>query len=212
MRFVPDHPFLYQGGKRGVLLLHGFTGNTKDVKTLGKYLNGLGYTCYAPLYDGHGTSPEELIESRSEKWWQDVVDGYNDLKKLGIEEIAVVGLSIGALYALKLSYTVPVMGGVSMCAPLKHKSLDSLRKHITTYTVNYKKMEMKSDQQINNELTYIHDRSDMILLDVQALIKDVNNGIQAIECPTLIIQARHDDDANLQSPDIIFSKILCEMV
>ncbi len=67
MRLVPDKPFLYQNGKRGVLLLHGFTGNTKDVKSLGTFLNEHGYTCYAPLYDGHGASPEELIKSRAKK-------------------------------------------------------------------------------------------------------------------------------------------------
>ncbi|ASK60727.1 carboxylesterase [Virgibacillus phasianinus] len=207
MRIVPDKPFLYKGGKRGVLLLHGFTGNTKDVRALGNYLNKHGYTCYAPLYAGHGTSPEELLTSRSAEWWQDVVDGYNYLKKLQIEEIAVVGLSLGALYALKLGSMLPVNGIVSMCAPIKKKSLETLSDHITRYAVNYKKMEKKSDQQIQNELTSIHKSSDTILLDVQHVIEDVNNRLPAIECPALIIQARQDHRANLESPDILYNKI-----
>ncbi len=94
-----------------------------------------------------------------------------------------------------------------MCAPIKKKSLATLRDHITTYTVNYKKVEMKSEQQIENELTYIRKASNSCLIDVQNVIADVYNGLDAITCPTFIIQARQDHHANLQSPDIIYRTI-----
>ncbi|MEC0612584.1 carboxylesterase, partial [Bacillus spizizenii] len=54
MKVVTPKPFTFKGGDKAVLLLHGFTGNTADVRMLGRYLNERGYTCHAPQYEGHG--------------------------------------------------------------------------------------------------------------------------------------------------------------
>ena len=64
MQIKQPEPFFFEGGERAVLLLHGFTGHSADVRMLGRYLNSKGYTCYAPIYRGHGKSPEELIGVR----------------------------------------------------------------------------------------------------------------------------------------------------
>ncbi|BBP92335.1 hypothetical protein BsIDN1_59530 [Bacillus safensis] len=50
MKVVTPKPFTFKGGEKAVLLLHGFTGNTADVRMLGRYLNDRGYTCHAPQY------------------------------------------------------------------------------------------------------------------------------------------------------------------
>jgi carboxylesterase len=64
-RIVKSKSFFIKGGKKAVLLLHSFTSNTRNVKQLGKFLNENGFSCFAPVYDGHGLSPEQLI---STKW------------------------------------------------------------------------------------------------------------------------------------------------
>lgn len=38
MKIKPPKPFLFEAGKRAVLLLHGFTGSTADVRMLGRFL------------------------------------------------------------------------------------------------------------------------------------------------------------------------------
>lgn len=38
MRIKMPEPFTFEGGKRAVLLLHGFTGNSADVRMLGRFL------------------------------------------------------------------------------------------------------------------------------------------------------------------------------
>lgn len=38
MKLVLPKPFTFEGGKRAVLLLHGFTGNSADVRMLGRFL------------------------------------------------------------------------------------------------------------------------------------------------------------------------------
>ena len=50
-----------------------------------------------------------------------MLDGYDYLVDQGYEDIAVTGLSLGGVFALKLSLNRPVKGIVTMCAPLKVK-------------------------------------------------------------------------------------------
>ena len=52
MKLASPKPFTFEGGDRAVLLLHGFTGNSADVRMLGRFLEKKGYTCHAPIYKG----------------------------------------------------------------------------------------------------------------------------------------------------------------
>ena len=98
MRVIAPKPFMFEGGERAVLLLHGFTGNSSDVRMLGRYLQDKGYTCHAPIYKGHGVAPEELVTSGPGDGWKDVVMGYDALKRRGHDELAVAGLSLGGVF------------------------------------------------------------------------------------------------------------------
>ena len=49
MKVKAPQPFTFGEGKRAVLLLHGFTGNSADVRMLGRFLEKKGYTCHAPI-------------------------------------------------------------------------------------------------------------------------------------------------------------------
>src|SRR5699024_10118884 len=118
MKVSLPKPFTFKAGKRAVLLLHGFTGNSADVRQLGRFLEKKGYTCHAPQYRGHGVPPEELVKTGPDEWWEDVMEAYNHLKDNGYDEIAVCGLSLGGVFSLKLGYNVPIKGIIPMCAPM----------------------------------------------------------------------------------------------
>lgn len=99
MKITPPQPFLFEKGKRAVLLLHGFTGSSADVRILGRFLQENDYTCYAPQYRAlHGVSPDLLLKTGPNDWWEDVLEAYDHLKSLGYTEIAVAGLSLGGLF------------------------------------------------------------------------------------------------------------------
>ncbi len=128
MKIIPPKPFTIESGKRAVLLLHGFTGNTNDVKRLGRYLSERNYTVHAPLYKGHGGDPETLINTDPIEWWNSAVEGYDNLRSLGYEEIAVAGVSLGGIFSLRLGEERPTKAIVAMSAPAISKSVDSLTK------------------------------------------------------------------------------------
>ncbi|PLR67274.1 alpha/beta hydrolase [Bacillus sp. UMB0893] len=207
MKRVLPKPLTFEGGDRAVLLLHGFTGNTADVRMLARYLNERGYTCHAPQYKGHGVPPEELVHTGPEDWWKDVMYGYNLLKEKGHESIAVAGLSLGGVFSLKLGYTVPVKGIVPMCAPMYIKSEEVMYQGILEYARNFKKFEGKSEPQIEEEMKQFEKTPMNTLKALQGLISDVRNNVDMVYSPVFVAQARHDHMINTDSANIIYNEV-----
>lgn len=205
MKMVVPKPFTFGDGKRAVLLLHGFTGNTADVRMLARFLEKKGYTCHAPLYKGHGVPPEKLVLSGPEDWWQNVMEGYEFLKQQGHKEIAVAGLSLGGVFSLKLGYTVPIKGIVPMCAPAYIKSEEVMYEGILEYARGYKQLEGKTEAQIEQEMIEFQKTPMQTLKALQNLIADVRDHIDMIYAPLFVVQARHDRMINMDSANIIYN-------
>ena len=84
-----------------MLLLHGYTGSPYDLRPLGDFFHKQGFHVVAPLLKGHGEKPESLHEVLAQDWFK---QAKTVLKKFSKSRpIIVVGLSMGALMALKLS-------------------------------------------------------------------------------------------------------------
>ncbi|MGG3737401.1 alpha/beta hydrolase [Aeribacillus pallidus] len=207
MKKVAPKPFTFESGPRAVLLLHGFTGSSADVRMLGRFLEKKGYTCHAPQYKGHGVPPEELVHTGPEDWWQDVMEGYEFLKSKGYEEIAVAGLSLGGVFSLKLGYTVPVKGIIPMCAPMYIKSEEVMYEGVLAYAREYKKFEGKSPEQIEQEMEEFKKTPMKTLKALQQLIADVRQNVDMIYAPTFVVQARHDNMINTDSANIIYNEV-----
>jgi carboxylesterase len=207
MKIATPKPFTFEGGDRAVLLLHGFTGNSADVRMLGRFLEKRGYTCHAPQYKGHGVPPEELVHTGPDDWWQDVINGYEFLKNKGHKEIAVAGLSLGGVFSLKLGYTVPIKGIVTMCAPMHMKSEEVMYEGILEYAREYKNREGKSDEQIDLEMNEFNQTPMKTLKALAQLIQDVHENVDMVYAPTFVVQARNDKMINTESATIIYTKI-----
>lgn len=207
MRPKRPEPFMFEAGKRAVLLLHGFTGSSADVRMLGRFLEKNGYTSHAPQYKGHGVPPEELVTTGPEDWWQDVITGYEKLKNNGYDEIAVAGLSLGGVFSLKLGYTVPVKGIVPMCAPMYIKSEKTMYEGIISYARQYKQFEGKSEEQIGREIEAFRQKPMNTLQELQKLISGVREHVDMVYAPAFVVQARHDEMINPDSANIIYDQV-----
>ncbi len=87
--------FELPGGLPGVLLVHGFTGDTSEMRGLAEMLNGMGLYCYAPLLPGHGTQPQELFGLTDEHWLRAAREGLEHVKAQH-EQVIVCSFSMGA--------------------------------------------------------------------------------------------------------------------
>jgi carboxylesterase len=99
----PIQPIDLRGGKKGVLLLHGFTATPHCFKFLAEDLHRAKFSVLAPTLAGHGTSVEDLEGSHWLDWYQSAEKAYFQLKARS-EAVSVVGLSMGGLLALHLAY------------------------------------------------------------------------------------------------------------
>lgn len=207
MRIKEQQPFFFQAGKRAVLLLHGFTGSSSDVRMLGRFLEKKGYTSYAPHYRGHGVPPEQLIETGPNEWWEDVVKGYETLKEAGYEQIAVAGLSLGGVFSLKLAMNFPLKGVVTMCSPMTMRTTDMMFQGVLKYAKDYKKFEGKNEEQIKQEIEAIRQKGMPSLVDLQQLVQDVRKDLDLIYTSILVVQSRHDEIINPESAHIIYENV-----
>jgi len=108
--------FLIEGNDIGVVLLHGFTATTAEVRLLADYLRGFGYTLAAPLLPGHGTQPAELNKTSWLDWYAAAEGAYLELRGK-CTKVFVCGESMGALLALLVASRYPQVDGVIAVAP-----------------------------------------------------------------------------------------------
>ncbi|WP_370512002.1 alpha/beta hydrolase [Lysinibacillus sp. BW-2-10] len=207
MRNAELKPFFFEAGKRAVLLLHGFTGSSSDVRILGRFLEKNGYTCHAPHYKGHGVPPEQLIETAPNDWWKDVLQGYETLKEAGYTEIAVAGLSLGGVFSLKLSMEKPLKGIVTMCSPMTMRTTDKMFEGVIKYAYDYKRFEGKDEVQIEQEIEAIRTKGMPSLPELQQLVVNVRSELDMIYAPILVVQSKNDEVIDPNSAHIIYDEV-----
>ncbi|MFB4169928.1 alpha/beta hydrolase [Virgibacillus sp. JSM 102003] len=207
MKVKLPKPFTFESGPRAVLLLHGFTGHSADVRMMGRFLEKKGYTCHAPIYRGHGQEPEELVKASADEWWEDVQNAYNHLKELGYKEIAVAGLSLGGVLGLRLAYTEQVKGIIPMCAPMFFDNQEELTKGYKFKAKEFKQLEGKDADAIQQEVAELIENSQGMFQDLGELITQVQNNIDTIYTPTFVVQAQQDEMINKESATYIFENV-----
>jgi carboxylesterase len=109
--------FTLEGSSTGLLLFHGFTATTLEVRGLAEEINTrLGWTVSAPLLPGHGTSPVDLSRTHFGDWLLAAESAYSQLK-LKSKSVFLGGESMGGLLSLYLAAKHPEVMGLLIYAP-----------------------------------------------------------------------------------------------
>ncbi len=117
-----EHPeldgktFYMNGNRIGVLLLHGFTATTVEVRWLAEFLSCKGLTVSAPLLPGHGITPEDLNKRKYTDWINCVENAFCELKKV-CQTIIIGGESMGAVLSLYLAEKYPEITALLLYSP-----------------------------------------------------------------------------------------------
>ena len=100
----------------GVLLLHGLTGTSAEMAPVAEALAGR-YPLWLARIAGHETSVAELARSSWSDWYGSAVAGAEALLRVA-PRIAVVGLSMGAMLAVRLAVERRAqVAGVALLSP-----------------------------------------------------------------------------------------------
>ncbi|MGC2445836.1 alpha/beta hydrolase [Candidatus Binatus sp.] len=114
---VDTNEFFLPGGAVSALLIHGLSGTPYEMRYLGERLAARGVRVRGVKLAGHAAQPEELGAASYDNWYESAVNGLEELRQHG-EPIVVVGLSMGAVLAARLTADqAESIAGVTLLAP-----------------------------------------------------------------------------------------------
>lgn len=103
----------------GVLLIHGYTGSTYELRDLERYLRDeCGFQVLLPTLPGHDSSPDELRKTTPEDWLEATRSSYKELET-SCDRVGIVGLSVGGSLALRLAAETKPAALVAIGAPAR---------------------------------------------------------------------------------------------
>ncbi|MFA5776911.1 MAG: alpha/beta fold hydrolase [Parcubacteria group bacterium] len=208
-----NQPFYFEGTNgKGVLLIHGWTTTSYELRRLGKYLNEFGYTVSAPLLRGHGTVPKDLENVKWEDWMEDVEIAYNKLKS-NCNNIYVGGTSIGSCLTIMLAKKYPEISGLLLMAtPYKIRfekiliPLSRLMRKIRSYHKKYYPPTFGAANTITRLISY-QSYSVGSALETLKLVQETRKNISFINQPAFLIQSLSDHVVSKNSLKKIYNSI-----
>lgn len=195
--------FLLRGGRRGVLLIHGFTGSTSEMREMAQALHKQGYTVFAPRLGGHGTSPKELEATSWHEWYATVEDGYRILAEL-CDEVMVAGHSMGGLFAILIALSFPVTRVAVLAAPIKVQDKRAEYLGLVSLVCRFftKKKRKKDVPYFNYSIMPLKS-----VQNLMTLIDTVRPQLARLDKPILILQSRREHTVDPVSAQIIYDEV-----
>jgi carboxylesterase len=210
-------PFLLPGkGERartGCLLIHGFTGTPKEMRWMGEYLAGEGFSVLGIRLTGHATRPEDMIRSRYTDWMASVEDGYHLLHGI-TDRIFLVGLSMGGILSLVMSTRLEVSGVFAMSTP--HHLPDDPRLRFVKQISRFIKFFPKGkggpgagwfDKPAFAEHVSYPMNPVRSVAELNLLMNELHKTLPEITVPVFLVHSKNDDYVVKNSMQIIYDQV-----
>lgn len=196
--------FLWPGGANGVLLIHGLTATTAEVRLLAHDLHAAGYTVAGPLLPGHGTRPEHLNQVTWHDWVWEVEQLYQHLATI-CDRVIVGGESTGAVLALQLASQHPEIAGILAYAPAIQLPLpvsDVIKLYASAPFLEF---VPKSRAGANKYWQGYPVNPLRGVIELIRLGREVRQRLPLVTQPLLVVQGRHDTTIHPDSADIVLA-------
>jgi carboxylesterase len=195
-------PLFHPGDETGCLVLHGFTGTPANVRVVADKLAEAGYTVYAPLLSGHGTTLRDMDAQTGAVWMNDALKAYDRLLDAGCTRIFLLGLSMGGILCALTAQQRHCDGLVLMSTPFRMRRylrnamrLSPALKYLITerggarhapdpYAQGYPGVPLRK------------------LRDLDELTLRARGGLYKLICPILILQSELDNRVDMKSVPI----------
>nr|WP_204261039.1 alpha/beta fold hydrolase [Enterococcus faecium] len=175
------------------MLLHAYSGSPNDVRMLARFLEKADYTVYAPLFKGHGTmEPYDILQEKAESWWADTKKAIHFLQSEQFSDIAVLGLSMGGIFAVRALEEEPVIGGGFFCSPLSPVETN-VPENFEKYVRQVLKIAGKSEKEINEKAVSYRSLAEHQLMDIQDQAAIAESRLSDIQQPIFLAQAGKDE-------------------
>ncbi|PHS39430.1 MAG: acyltransferase [Sulfurovum sp.] len=198
----------------GVVLSHGYMAAPQELKTLAETLFDKGINVHVIRLRGHGTDPNALKEVRVEEWETDFERAFVAMRQV-CDKVFIGGFSMGGLLALEHAEQYKVDGVIAINSALK---LHDLRVSYVVPTLHF----------FNEMIAYLNAEGIMEWIDnshteqpevnylkhplasvaqMEKLMTKVENNLENITDPILIIQSDNDPIVKRESGKLIYDGI-----
>lgn len=199
---LEGEPFLWAGGPIGVLLVHGFTATTAEVRPLARVLNQAGYTVAGPLLPGHLARPEDVNGTTWRDWARAVEDSYRQLAA-HCPRLVVGGESTGALLALYLASEHPEVAAILTYAPALRLKMGWPQRMMLRLAAPFRPYIAKANRHPNplwQGYTVYPLRGAVELVRLE---REVRGRLASIHQPLLVVQGRLDSTVDLRAVETL---------
>ncbi|SEV83106.1 alpha/beta fold hydrolase [Luteibacter sp. 329MFSha] len=225
--------FQFEGGRDGVLLIHGLTGTPTEMRLVGKGLNRAGYTVVGVQLAGHCGSEDDLLATTWQDWYASVEAAAEELRGR-VDRLFVAGLSMGALLALRLAamrpdwidgvgvfgatfrydgWSIGWTGRLSFLLPLfKRLGIGRRRSFIEQppYGIRDERLRAQVSAAMfsgDSEAAGLPGNPWPALAEMVKLSRDVRRRLPQVVAPCFIAHAADDDVASIANADLVARRV-----
>lgn len=192
--------------KIGVLMLHGFSGGPYEIEPLAKYIeNNTNWIIEKPTFMGHGDSLS-LKGYKAEHWLMDAEIAYRQLAKK-VDEIYIVGFSMGGIIALYLAMRYKVKKLVLLSAAAKYVAHSQLLKDIRLMAREAMYGQLKENELFNRYKNKIKNVPVSATFQFMKIVRQVKLYMHKIDVPTFIAQGRLDGIVPYATAQLLYDQL-----
>ena len=205
-------PYAANGGRVGVLLIHGFTGSCAETRPMGEYLASRGMTVRCPLLPGHGTCAEALTRIRWQAWAEEAERALGEIEDR-CEVVFAGGLSLGSLLTLWLGARHPDIAGLIPMAPAVEVRNQLMPLSVVLrYVIKYRPAAPPGDADLGTpeaqRRIWCYDETPLWgAAEVYLLQRRVRRALPRIRQPILLFQGRRDATLTPEAAQVVYEGV-----
>lgn len=194
--------------KTGILFLHGFSGGPYEVQPFAEYINErTDWILRIPTFSGHGEAEDLAMKGyKAEHWMMEAEIAYRQLKKQ-VDEVIVVGFSMGGVIAMYLANRYKVKKLVLLSAAAKYVSGTQLVKDIRNMAQDMLHKKLQENElfaRYKFKFTHVPLTA---TIEFTKVVQKTEPYIQNIKCPTFIVQGKLDAIVPSDTGPFLFNQI-----
>ncbi|MER2108154.1 MAG: alpha/beta fold hydrolase [Solibacillus sp.] len=190
----------------GVLFLHGFSGGPYEVEPLATYIQAHGtYETVTPTLSGHG---EALLMKgyKAKDWLMEAELAYRQLAKK-VDEVIVVGFSMGGLLAMYLAIRYPVKKLILLSVAAKYVSPSQLVRDLKGVAADAIHGAVNENKLFQHYLYKLRNVPFSATVEFMKVVRTVDPYMENITCPVFIVQGKQDGIVPSQTAQYVFSRL-----
>jgi len=191
--------------KVGCLVIHGFGGGIYEVEPLAEYLINKGFEVSCPCLKGHTGNRQDMRKATYEDWISSAEEELLKLKEK-VDEIAVIGFSMGGLIGINLACKYDIKALATINTPIYYWNLKRIFLNL---------IEDIKNRKADNLQRYMRARRNSpipAMYNFLMLLNYTKPLLCNVKCNILITQAKDDDTVRIRSVEYLSKHVFSEHV